>query len=238
MDGPEPPHHHTAHTGHRWLDIVLGLSAMFVSAVSLIVAIGHGRTMERMADANARMVQANSWPFLEFVTHNADEHGNGDVRLVITNQGIGPARIQTLELWYRGQAIASSGQLIKMCCQANPDERAALAKTIWSMGATAPSILRPGDHTDFLAAAQTKGNLALWEKFNQERDKITVRMCYCSVFDECWTGSGQTTQADRVPGCPVPAVPFRVTDWKDLESSALAERVPRGLDKTLRPPAR
>ena len=39
--------------------------------------------MERMADANTRMVEANSWPFLQFNTHNVDEHGNPDVRLVM-----------------------------------------------------------------------------------------------------------------------------------------------------------
>jgi len=103
MEAPEHPHQHSAHTGHRWLDIVLALSAMFVSLVSLVLAIGHGRTMERMAEANARMVQANSWPFVAFETHNVDDHGNADVRLVLRNQGVGPARIQTLEMWYDKQ---------------------------------------------------------------------------------------------------------------------------------------
>src|SRR5690348_16666559 len=213
MEGPEPPHHHPAHTGYSWIDITLGLSAMFVSALSLVIAIEHGKTMERMADANAQMVQASSWPFLAFDTHNVDEHGNGSVRLVITNQGIGPARIQTLELWYDGRPMLSPGQLIKACCQTTADERAGLAKTIWGVGVAAPSILRAGEHSDFLSAAQRKENQHFWEKFNVERDKITVRMCYCSVFDECWVGTGRTTQADRVPSCPVPAVPFRATEW-------------------------
>ena len=45
------------------------------------------RTMERMAEANTgwrpngRMVQASSWPFVEFSTHNVDERGSPDVRL-------------------------------------------------------------------------------------------------------------------------------------------------------------
>jgi hypothetical protein len=99
VEPPEAPHSHPSHTGHRWLDIVLGLSAMFVSVVSLVVAVEHGRTMERMADANTRMVDANSWPFVEFDSHNVDAQGNADVRLVLTNDGIGPARIETFELW-------------------------------------------------------------------------------------------------------------------------------------------
>ena len=48
---------------------------MFVSVISLVVAVEHGRTMERMAEANGRMVQASSWPFVEFSTHNEDQRG-------------------------------------------------------------------------------------------------------------------------------------------------------------------
>jgi hypothetical protein len=52
------------HTGHRWLDISVAACAIVVSVTSLVVAIMHGRTMERMAEANARLVSANSWPLL------------------------------------------------------------------------------------------------------------------------------------------------------------------------------
>jgi hypothetical protein len=212
MEAPEQPHQHHAHTGHRWLDVVLAFCAMFVSVVSLVVAIGHGKTMERMADANTRMVEANSWPFVEFSTHNVGQQGNAEVRLVMTNQGIGPARIQTFEMWYNGQPLTSPLELLKACCQTNPAERAQASKTTIAVGAAAPSILRAGDHTNFFGVLETKENKDLWEKFNVERGKIAVRVCYCSVFDECWIGSGTTTQADRVASCPVPAVPFHVTN--------------------------
>ena len=207
MEAPEQPHQHPAHTGHRWLDVVLALSAMFVSVVSLVVAIEHGRTMRQMADANTRMVEANSWPFLEFHTHNLDEQGKADIRLTIANQGIGPARIQTLEMWYNGQPIASAKELAKACCQKD-----LLYHAEWSQGKAAPSILRAGDHTDFFEVPLNEINKDFWNKLSVERDKITVRMCYCSVFDECWSSSGTTTDADRVASCPVPKVPFYLTD--------------------------
>ncbi len=38
-----------------------------------------------------------------------------------------------------------------------------------------------------------------------------ARICYCSVFDECWIGSGQTTHADRVASCPAPPVSYQVS---------------------------
>jgi hypothetical protein len=71
--------------------------------------------------------------------------------------------------------------------------------------------LRAGDdHTDFLNVPSTAKNADLWSKFNVERDKISVRVCYCSVFDECWIGSGTTTKATLVATCPTPEVPYEL----------------------------
>jgi len=219
MDPPEAPHSHPSHTGHRWLDIVLGLSAMFVSVVSLVVAVEHGRTMERMADANTRMVDANSWPFVQFDSHNVDEQKKGNVRLVLTNDGIGPARIETFELWWDGKPMASSGALLRACCFTTPVETEEAKTAIMSFGTAAPQILRAGEHADFFAMPLGPGNNELWAKLNVERDKIATRVCFCSVFDQCWvhvSGPGpfpqdpmKTIHPDRVDSCVAPAVPYR-----------------------------
>src|SRR6185503_13369949 len=47
------PHAHK--TGHHWIDMTVAVAAVFISVVSLAVAILHGRTMERMAEENARL---------------------------------------------------------------------------------------------------------------------------------------------------------------------------------------
>jgi hypothetical protein len=203
MEAPEAHHAHPGHSGHRWLDIVLAVSAMFVSVISLFITVEHGRTMERMAEANARMVQANSWPFVEYDTHDLDEQGNAKVRLVLTNQGVGPARIETFELWWSGKPVASPWELLKACC-----EGATGTDTIFT-GVTAPNILRAGEHKDFFAMSPGSEKSDLFEKLNFERHNITARICYCSVFDECWVSSGLAIRADRVPSCPAPAIPFR-----------------------------
>jgi len=96
----EPGHHAHPHgTGHRWLDLSLAASAMCVSLVSLVVAIHHGRTMERMAEANARLVAANSWPFLGYSTGNVGPDGRNKIDLKVVNDGVGPAKIESFEIW-------------------------------------------------------------------------------------------------------------------------------------------
>jgi len=62
---PEQTHEEIRKTGHRWIDISAAGCALVVSITSLFVAIHHGQSMERMAEANARLVEANSWPLLQ-----------------------------------------------------------------------------------------------------------------------------------------------------------------------------
>jgi hypothetical protein len=219
MVEPEAPHSHPAHTGHRWLDIVLGLSAMFVSVVSLVVAVEHGRTMERMADANTRMVDASSWPFVQFDSHNVDEKGNPEIRLVLTNDGIGPARIETFELWWDGKPMASAVALIRACCVTTPAETQGAKTTTMGFGIAAPQILRAGEHEDFFTVGVTPANTEFLSKLNTERLKITTRVCYCSVFDQCWVQEyglalfrkdpKKIVRPDRVDKCAAPAVPYQ-----------------------------
>lgn len=50
---PEAAPHKPHKVRHRRLDLIIALSAIFMSLISLVVAIRHGHTMDRMADANA-----------------------------------------------------------------------------------------------------------------------------------------------------------------------------------------
>ena len=219
MESPEAPHHHAGHTGHKWFDIALGLSAMFVSVITLLIAVEHGLTMERMADANMRMVEANSWPFIDFSTHNVSDKGTPEVRLVLTNEGIGPARIETFELWWRDKPMSSPSELLKACCAPDPGQNQ--NGPLISIGLASPRILRAGEHVNFLAAGLSASGPAALKKFDAERDYIRTRVCYCSVFDECWTkeggdflllkGQSKLIHPEHVKSCPAPAVPYQIS---------------------------
>jgi hypothetical protein len=148
-----------------------------------------------------------------------DEQGKGDVRLVLTNDGIGPARIETFELWWDGKPMSSAGALLQACCLTTPVETQEAKTTVTSIGIAAPRILRAGEHADFFTMPSAPGNTELWSKLNVERSKITTRVCYCSVFDQCWvnvSGLGllrhdpmKTVRPDRVDRCAAPAVAYQ-----------------------------
>jgi hypothetical protein len=86
------------------------------------------------------------------------------------------------------------------------------------IGIAAPRILRAGEHEDFYSMLSGPGNKELFLKLNAERSKITTRVCYCSVFDQCWVHvSGlalfrqdpkKIIHPDLVDSCVAPAVPY------------------------------
>jgi hypothetical protein len=191
---PEPEVHHHAHkSGHRWVDLAVPLSALAVSVISLVVAIHHGHTMQEMAQANARLVQANSWPLLQFVTSNASDSGQREITLKIENAGVGPAKIISLEIFHADRRIRSPRDLISML---DPS----LEKPLLSFGVTLPTVLRAGDST-LIVGVKREGQEVLWDKLNTTRFELSFRACYCSVFDECWVSDLSTVSPQRVEHC-------------------------------------
>lgn len=100
-------HSHAHHTGLRWIDIILAGSAIFISIVSLIVSIHHGRTMEKLVAANEKQVQASTLPILRFTTGNVLENSN-TIYFDLRNGGTGPAIIEWLRVKWKGQPTTGS----------------------------------------------------------------------------------------------------------------------------------
>jgi hypothetical protein len=199
------PHHPT---GHRWLDLTLALCAMFVSVVSLIVAVRHGVTMDRL-------VAANSWPFLTYHTSNQDAEGKPRIALIMVNAGVGPARVETFEVWWQGQPVASGDELLTRCCLLKPGgalDLSGVRALGLSLGIVAPAVLRAGDSQDILSMTQTEANADVWQRLDTARLNLRMRACYCSVFDECWVTDLIQTGVKEVAVCPAPKVPFVIPE--------------------------
>ncbi|MGD0191685.1 MAG: hypothetical protein ABSD74_13170 [Rhizomicrobium sp.] len=199
---PEPGHHHEPHkTGHNWLDMAVAVTALLISLTSLIVAFVHSKTLERMADANARLVETNSWPFLTYGTGNET-----DVYLDVVNDGVGPAKIEAADVTWKGKAQRNPVELLEACCGFVP-------KTAdLSMGFISGRVLRAGQKITFLSMPSTPSDTAAWKRFEQARlsPDLSINVCYCSVFDECWVEDlvRLSLRPTPVGRCTVPPVPY------------------------------
>ena len=87
---------HPRHTGRFWFDFAAASAAIFISVVSLVVAIGGEHTQRELLAANA-------WPFLQIETGRSARTGVDQI--VVQNQGVGPARIFTFEVSLDGTKL-------------------------------------------------------------------------------------------------------------------------------------
>ena len=194
----EARHHH--HTGRQWVDVVLGVSAVLISLISLLLAIENGNAMKRL-------VQANSWPFVNIGVSDTDENGNRLLILAAQNKGIGPAKIQTLEVFYNHKPVSDATALI----HAMLGPAAADAHVPFVGSSLVGNVLSSKESISFLVIQDKSISPEIMNTISVESKNLGFRMCYCSVFDECWTHDrmGGRTPPQPVKACPTPETPFQ-----------------------------
>jgi hypothetical protein len=181
---PEHPHHHAPQTGVRWLDMAITIAVLLISATSLILTIEHSRTLERMADANVKLVEANSWPFLAYSTGNTNGR-EAAINMSVDNNGIGPAKIESFVVTWNRIPQHNAPAFLKACCGYAHRPGDGLQFSV-----VQGQVLRAGNRLNFLYLPRTRETAAAWDALNSDRisKRLDVNICYCSVFDECWGG--------------------------------------------------
>jgi archaellum component FlaF (FlaF/FlaG flagellin family) len=198
----EHPHVHHHGTGHAWLDKVLPVSALFVSFISIMVAWHHGTVMKELVHQNERLVQANSLPHLQIAGSNMSDSGEARVSLEVSNAGVGPAEVRSVQVLVDGRPVSRLPELLRACCAAKAEDyRGIVSSTL------AGAMIRPGETLHYVRFAATPANSDAWTALDKARksDRMETRICYCSVFEECWQRSSRSGDRPRPVGqCPVP----------------------------------
>jgi len=199
--GPEvEPHHHQAHGGHRgWLDITLAVAAVFISLMSLFLAIQHGRVMERM-------VEASTWAFVTIFFSNADPTTFGPhKRLTMVNKGVGPAKVEDVELFYRGVAEPGPGALVNAILKAGGREIHGYVKSD-----VHGIVLSAKEELSFLDFNVSSYSPEQYTTLTQALNTLKFRVCYCSVLDQCAVVDSRkdARRPEVVKSCADPDTPF------------------------------
>lgn len=194
-------------TGHRWIDLFVALAALTISAVSILVARDTSQTMERLA-------HASFWPFMQLGSGNIRDDGTHAISFGLENVGTGPARIHGFTVQVDGRQLPSDGHLLTNILRACCDEEftAALAQDRGDIAAVygsevsspvANRFLAPNAEITAISWPRNQSNVALWTTLDQarQRGRITMSVCYCSVFDECWIAQSYAFPPQQVNSC-------------------------------------
>ncbi|MDE2487071.1 MAG: hypothetical protein KGO51_06710 [Alphaproteobacteria bacterium] len=201
-------HAHEHKTGLPVLDMVIGVSVVFISVLSLIVSIAHGRTMEKLVQQNERMVAASTMPFLTFETSDFDPATEKPrLSFSITNGGVGPAIVDWVDVRYKGRSMGSAAELLRTCCVAGGALRRRPGD--WYFGNVSGSILPARERRDMLVLTSLS-DPAMLKAADKLGSELSVSACYCSVLEECWTTDFSRSRPKPVNSC---APPKDVRPW-------------------------
>lgn len=210
MEHEHHPHHPHHGTGFRWLDITLGVAATIVSLVSLWLGLHSAHSMERL-------VAANSYPYVEQwrsmgsdVPLPGTDRNRQKVEYSFHNNGVGPARIDWVEVTFKDKPVADLSELLEACCNANKAD----ATTLDRRGSVDGSLIRPGAALSIFTWDEPTTANPAFAALHDQMNKIQVTACYCSVFEECYLRRPSAAKPEPVKECVAPAKPFR-PGWRD-----------------------
>ena len=187
----------------RWLPfalaghLVVGLPALLISLV-----VAYGTYVQ--ARATQRMQQAATWPYVAYGTSNYTADGVHGITLGLTNNGVGPALLEVVEMRYRGVPVRTAEELLAACCGYRKGEPMALGTFPLDNAA-----LRPGERVEFFTMRDAPDNARMLPALERERWKLDVKACYCSIFGDCWTIRGLQAKPQPVDACPTGWVRYR-----------------------------
>ena len=122
------------------------------------------------------------------------------------NTGIGPARLCSVELSDAGKPVESLTALVAACCT-NPADGALPRLNDEYTGSLAGAMLRAGGERALLRWCGVPDD-PRWVRLDKARERVRVRVCDCSVFDECYLRDNERTEPEHAASCPLPALPY------------------------------
>lgn len=156
------------------------LAAILVSVCALAVSVYQAKIMRDTQ-------QASVWPFVEVLPSNSQR----GAWLGVTNKGIGPAIIQTVQVEIDGNTYQTWQEIFD---DLMPNDS---LDFVWS--SVTGRVLAPNEE---VRAIQM--NPADARRIGGVMQQMKFEVCYCSVYGTCWqTDLGQQTEAiDACEGDP------------------------------------
>lgn len=196
-DAVENPEVHTPHARHgglpRWLELAIAITALTTSVSSIIIALHHGRTMDKL-------VKANSIPYVIGGFSAVTPEGERVLSLDLLNRGVGPAHERSLRVKVDGRYVTSVKELLTTTLGAEQAESAEKALDI-SRNMVRTRFVGPAGQQAVFRTVKTPENSEYWEQLAAAQSRWDIDYCYCSVFDECWHVAGKLEEPKPVEQC-------------------------------------
>jgi hypothetical protein len=176
------------------LDRALSASAGLVALCALAVSMYQAwiaREQQRMS----------AWPYLTQDNTNAD----GGYARRVHNVGLGPALVRSMRVDVDGKLVTNWGDLLLRGLRV---DSATLRARSSGVGFVTSSVrpgmvLLPGTTTEVVRIGDPAFADEVRRLLNDDR-RVRIRVCYCSLYRDCWLSDSGALEPAEVRACPTP----------------------------------
>lgn len=167
-------------------EAVVSFSAMVVSICALSVAVFEARLMQDAQQEQRVYQRASVWPNLAFQV----DSDNDAIRLYLNSNGLGLAKLQSFSIAVDDKPMTGWNQAIETLYGHSKDL----------------SQHRNIINGQVIPAGSSIKLMTIKDKnfFTVAHDRLDVKACYCSVYNQCWEQAG-FAQGKPVQSCPAPS---------------------------------
>ena len=151
---------------------LVALSAIFISTATLFVYIYQAGIMQKQ-------LRTAVWPHIEWLK-SVNVNSNG-LYLEVQNKGIGPARVKKVNLYLDDKPVADLTEMFQVLTDSSFAE-------YFGYSIVEGRVMGPGESIIAFEIADGEMGKRIWEALKARNFRYTI--CYCSVYDECWTSTG------------------------------------------------
>ncbi|MDQ6925314.1 MAG: hypothetical protein M3154_03660, partial [Candidatus Eremiobacteraeota bacterium] len=137
--------------------------------------------------------KASAWPYVMLAHSNA--HGS---ELVVQNVGLGPALVRTVEFTMDGRAVRTWEELWRAVAQGDT----VLPPEVVTSDVGAGTVLLPGNMVETFRIDAPKSVAGRLDQVARH-DRLVRRLCYCSLYDDCWVADSHAEAPVAVRACVV-----------------------------------
>ena len=163
-------------------EVIVAISAIAISIMTLFVYIFQAQIMMDQQHTSV-------WPYVEWTSTYYSEE-NQEFYISVVNKGVGPALIKDTRLTLDDSVYSYDryGDFMKALIGKGRRD------SLWVMYSVADNrVLAPGEEVKIVHVKNWQ--TARIPTFNIRR--ITYTICYCSIYDDCWTTDGTISKEGR-----------------------------------------
>lgn len=116
------------------------------------------------------------WPYVEFLP-SFGPHG---YYIEITNKGIGPALVKNVTIKLNGKEVSDLSEMFQILTDSSFTE--------YGYSTVRGRVIAPSEVIRAFEISDPQYAEAIRKKMAEQ--KFEYEICYCSVFNECWTSRG------------------------------------------------